>query len=361
MQRHIIGKVESLESRTMLAGNVTAVLADGVLTVTGDDANNSVVVTQKLERVANQGRVVGGSTSIDLDTALLESAAGLKLSGVRSPLRPRTGFDATFPILPTSDFVFKTDSFAPVSGVIKHAGTVSFNNGATTVGNFEIGYDAARADAATGKTGFYVKDTKGTLGILFDVATPDATTVDRLRLNITGADLLVSPELAGALQKPAIAGTDVGNAQVNAIAAPVYDTVLVVDGLSRLDADTTVNGSADPATFDPDDVTDVVVNLGAGNDRAGLALLKVEGDVSVNAGAGDDTVVLASSSVGGDLSVLLGEGNDHLNVLGSRVVGKATLNGEAGRDSLVALFARFGSSEISNFESRFPWSRERIA
>ena len=162
-------------------------LDDGVLRITGDDAGNQVVVTQRHEKVANQAQVRSGVTSVDLDTALLEASANLKLTGANSPGRPvNPSFDVGFPILRTSSFIFQKDPFAPVSGTIEHVGTVTFDakGTAVTVGDFEIGFDAARATG--GRSGFFVRDTAGGLGILFAIGAPDEVSVRHPSLTIRG-------------------------------------------------------------------------------------------------------------------------------------------------------------------------------
>lgn len=150
-------------------------LDDGVLRITGDDAGNQVVVTQRHEKVANQAQVRSGVTSVDLDTALLEASANLKLTGANSPGSPIN-----------SSFIFQKDPFAPVSGTIEHVGTVTFDakGTAVTVGDFEIGFDAARATG--GRSGFFVRDTAGGLGILFAIGAPDEVSVRHPSLTIRG-------------------------------------------------------------------------------------------------------------------------------------------------------------------------------
>ena len=61
-----------------------------------------------------------------------------------------------FPITGTTTFQYTAGTFAPFSGTIEHAGTVSFNANTLTIGNFTIGFDAARAGATT--SGFFVAD-----------------------------------------------------------------------------------------------------------------------------------------------------------------------------------------------------------
>jgi hypothetical protein len=175
-------------------------------------------------------QVDGGATSVALDTATLASAANLTLSGVSPgigagslpgsvafPITARTA-----PTLPTT-FAYNPASFlTSFSGTIEHRGSVFFNTGTVEVGDFSIGYDAARAVGlgATQPSGFFVRSNRGVSAILFDVAGPTTLTPTAASLTIQ-SNLLVSPEFAGFLQQNGLAttnltGADVGDALVQA-------------------------------------------------------------------------------------------------------------------------------------------------
>ncbi len=170
--------------------------------------------------------VIGGQTSVLLDTALLESAAGLTLSGVSpdvavpgnlGPDSVAFGINsrsATAPLLPTT-FSYDSDDFlGTFSGTIEHLGSVLFNTDTVEVGNFTIGFDAARASGTA--SGFFVESTVGIPAILFDVAPPTALSATATDLTIA-ADLLVSPEFAGFLGDTGLTGADVGDALVEGV------------------------------------------------------------------------------------------------------------------------------------------------
>jgi hypothetical protein len=184
--------------------------------------------------------VFGGQTNVLLDTRLLASV-GLSLSGVGGPviapgnLGPDSvafsinGRYASAPALPTT-FEYTPGTLAPFSGTIEHIGTVLFNDGALEVGNFTIGFDAARAGALT--SGFFVADNVTFAGVpLFDVGIPSALTATTNMLMVA-ANLLVSAELAGVLGNAGLVGVDVGDALVEAVAVPEPGTLsLVLAGL----------------------------------------------------------------------------------------------------------------------------------
>jgi alkaline phosphatase len=165
--------------------------------------------------------VDSGVTSVFLDLPLLESAAGLTFVGAESEAEPFSDqFQVGFGITDATDFQFSLPPFTPIGGSIEHSGTVTFNLGAAatpiTIGNFSIGFDPERVSETT--SGFFVADTLDTnpLEIVFDLGAPGSVTVEDDQLVISNADLLLAPELAGALQLPDLAGADVGDARIDA-------------------------------------------------------------------------------------------------------------------------------------------------
>jgi hypothetical protein len=164
-------------------------------------------------------------TSVLLDTAT-RSSVGLEVVGVSGDvivpgsIEGSVAFDindrdADASLLPTTFAYDAGDFLASFSGAIEHAGRLSLGlDGAPIeVGNFTIGFDAARIDAATGASGFFVASTVGVVAPLFDVAAPTELSAPASGL-VIGADLLVSPELAGVIGDPALTGVDVADAPV---------------------------------------------------------------------------------------------------------------------------------------------------
>lgn len=196
-----------------------------------------VVATQ-----AHAVPITGGQTNVLLDVRLLGSV-GLTLSGVGGPVIapgdlgsasvafPINGRDAASPALATT-FTYTPGTLLPFAGTIEHSGTVFFNDDALEVGNFTIGFDAARVSAA--KSGFFVADNVTFAGVaLFDVGIPSALTATDSLLSIA-ANLLVSPELAGVLDNIQLAGVDVGDALVVASVPEPGTLALLALGLAGL-------------------------------------------------------------------------------------------------------------------------------
>ena len=194
--------------------------------------------------------VESGVTSVFLDFALLEEAAGLTLVSADSDATPADRpvflepFQVGFAITEETDFSFEAVPFTPLGGSIEHSGTITVGLGGAeaTIGEFSIGFDPSRvSDTASG---FFVADTLDDplgLEVLFDLSAPGAAFVSNNELEISDADLLLSPELAGALGLADLAGTDVGDAQVDAVVAEVptptdsIEVLVTVESLSPVD------------------------------------------------------------------------------------------------------------------------------
>lgn len=186
--------------------------------------------------------IVGGQTSVLLDTDTLAAAASLNLSSVSPDVIAPGELGASSvafginardaSMLPTT---FSYDaSLSSFSGAIEHTGSVFFNGDSVEVGNFTIGYDGARVGGD--RSGFFVESTTGIAAILFDVAAPSFVNADASSL-IIEADLLVSSEFAGFLSDNGLAsadltGADVGDARVNGVVpTPGALAVLGMGGL----------------------------------------------------------------------------------------------------------------------------------
>jgi len=176
--------------------------------------------------MAQTVNVIDGQTNVLLDTDTLASAANLELSGVSDDvIAPGNLGDGSVAFDINGDTTFSydpADFLGSFAGSIEHDGQVLFNSDTIVVGDFSIGFDAARAGTLGGlASGFFVESTTGIEAILFDVQTPSALTADETEFSVT-ANVLVSPEfgafLFGAgLSTADLAGADVGDARVDGI------------------------------------------------------------------------------------------------------------------------------------------------
>jgi len=183
-----------------------------------------------------------GVTSVNLNFEALESAASLQILSVNDAVPAAPGFAAGFAITTESPFTYNAAEFAPIGGSISHIGSLTFQivntSDTVTVGNLDIGFDAARAGG--NNSGFFVSDTISGLGILFDVGAPDqGTFIASDQAFFAWADLFVSPEFASFLQGANLAQTDlagvaIGSAQIDAAVIPEPSTVALLAGLGVL-------------------------------------------------------------------------------------------------------------------------------
>ena len=167
----------------------------------------------------NTSTVNSGNTSVFLDLETLESAAGITLVGADSS---GTAFDDSFqvgfPIIEDTDFTFEIEPFSPLAGTIEHSGTVTLGLGEAevTLGEFSLGFNPERISETA--SGFFVADTTADelgLEILFDVGAPGSLSTDG-EFVVSGADLLLAPELADALGAPDLALADIGDTRIDA-------------------------------------------------------------------------------------------------------------------------------------------------
>jgi hypothetical protein len=178
---------------------------------------------------SRRATVESGVTSVSLDANTLKTAAGLDITGTNNTVNPAPGLNVGFAIEPESNFTYTSGSgFAPLRGTIEHSGTVALKGdplGTVVVGDFSVGYDASRrSDKASG---FFVRDTVSTGAILFDVSNPKNLTATQKRFQVSGADLLVSPEFSAFLNQKNqtstdLTGADVGDVAINAISQPTF-------------------------------------------------------------------------------------------------------------------------------------------
>ncbi|MEM8873051.1 MAG: hypothetical protein AAGD32_02225 [Planctomycetota bacterium] len=394
--------MELLENRRLLAGDVTVAIetaAGGSFTeiaLDGDAEGNTLTAFGE-NTAAGSSRVVGGATSVTLDTATLSTAAGLTVSSTNGTATPAGGFGVGFNIEePTSLRYGLNSGFDLRGGEIRHTGTVSFNADAITVGDFAIGFDADRVGGSA--SGFFIADTVGGLGILFDIANPSVTAATG-SLQIANVDLLVSPEFAQTLLDLSLAsadltGADVGDAQVDATANPLIADLFVVQGIDADGERTLLNGSGFELIFRAARVTGIDANLGDGDDDITLRDYVFEttsdillplganelrtnnarfGDLDINGSGDGDLFSLTNTAVTGTLSLFAssgdddidfitgryangtidaGQGNDEVTFSDTRFTGAFSISGGGDTDSLFAGDdARLNRPSINNFET----------
>ena len=174
----------------------------------------------------NSHLIQDGTTSINLDTKRL-SLSGITLSGVDGTVEPISDeFAVGFDIIEESDFLFrKENGFTPISGEIKHTGTITLSSallGDIVLGDFDVGFDPSRQSEDA--SGFFVKNTVDGLFddlILFDISNTESLEISEMDISLGSADLLISEEFAKTLLDNGLApinlkGFYLGDAMINA-------------------------------------------------------------------------------------------------------------------------------------------------
>ena len=352
---------ESLESRNLLAGDVTASLTDDVLSITGDEAGNSVYV--RSAELDNQ-RVDDGVTSVGLDLTTLASV-GIDVVGadgvVTSELPGNEGVG--FDIIDSSSFrFFEIGSIELIGGTIDHTGTVTllvtptdpgFEAAEVTLGDFSIGL---------GENGFFVASTVGDGDplVVFDITTSSSFESPGDTLTLNQADLLVADELASVLTAgfglPDLSGVDVGDARIDGLTVEESNDFIKVGGWrgttindARYDAflsesvssiQVNMNGGRDSVSFYNVDVDNLWADLGDGH-RNRISLYKVTSSQTSLLGGNGRDVINATRSNLGDTSIQTGGANDVVRAIGS-TFGDLDVQTSGGRDAVDILFSRIG-------------------
>ena len=179
----------------------------------------AIVSIAPVQAEAATFQIKSGVTSVYHDLSFL-SSIGLNLTGSNNTVEPiNSNFIVAFGISPETNFTFSdVNGFTPLSGTIKHTGTVTFNN-QITIGNFAIDYDPTRT--INNASGLVLKDTVSLNTVLFDLSIPQTVALDNKDLTIANVNLLISPEFASILGNPNLSGVLGGTARIDAKVAPV--------------------------------------------------------------------------------------------------------------------------------------------
>ena len=317
-------RIERLDPRLPLAGDVTATLAAGVLALQGDaDANGvEVSVTQAGDLLVAGRRVDGADTSLVVDGEAVAERAFRDVT----VLRVRLGAGAD------SFRLFGRETFgidAVEIGTGPGADRCILDLGVTLAGSATISTGAD--DDAVGISATVLGDLRVLTGDGADQVSGEGISVGGRTIIDTGAgnDLVGfvnSAEFRRAVRLVTRSGDDavelLGGIEVAATLSIV--TADGADGVVIEDA--VVRGNAAIATGTGDDRVAI-----SGGPVAG-AKTTVGGALDVACGLGDDVLTLRQTiEVAGNLGLLLGEGNDACSTEGLvRVLGSARVDLGAG-------------------------------
>ena len=306
--------LEGLESRAMLAGNVTASVSGGSLILRGDSLGNDVAVTWI---APNRYQVTGVGTTIN-------GGAGFIASGVRNNIDiDLRGGDDTLTV---------TGSALPTGVDLGGSLLVRTQHGidSATIADISVG-GIIRVDTGYGGDTVDISNTFANDDILVltfwgvDTVTATGVEANDLLLIDTG-EQFDTIEVTGALAGHAIINSGNGNDRMTLTDLDL-DRELIVRGLNGNDtlvADTIVAGRVD-------------VDLGANNDALRATGLDVDGalrlvtfggadsiavetasanHIHIDAGTENDVVSLVDVTSNTDFNVFMGSGDDRLGVGG---------------------------------------------
>ena len=331
--RHLDFGVEALESRQLLAGNVTAVITDfGNLLIVGDSADNVVQVDVdgfgNVEVTGHEGTHVN---STNLSSSQLSGDIRIALFGGDDSL-VLDGPGDHVPVNNISILTGTGDDAAIVSNMSEIAGSVGIFTGSgddqaaikysSAGGNMTIssgsGDDTntiANANAAnlTMLTGTgNDSDT-----IYYSVATNNVTIISTAGDDVVDIESVISSNLS--------ISTGSGDDQLE-----------MTDVHTKYNAVVATGGGADSVIISHSTVSgDLYVNTGSGNDELAMKYVDAgaEGRTSIRTGSGNDQVAIGESDFGSSATLFLAGGSDELSVAGA-VNGAGLLSGGVGTDRI---------------------------
>ena len=373
--------MEGLEHRLPLAGNVTAALAGGALTLTGNGASNALVVS--FDDASDEYTVTGfNDTTINGDesqtfTGVTSISASLNGGNdIFAVLNNPEDFEDLLDRLPSRRKLRDLD--LPAADPVPLSGTLNVLSGP---GNDFVGLAVEAGGAVTVNTNSG-NDAVGVLDSVIGGALAITTN--------SGSDgvLVARSEITGALS--VMAGADVDLVAVDEVTAATGTIDLSLGGLSSnreeearvrdssftglltmrggmgwdklkvesVDAGAlTAEGGGGRDTFEVKDATIVgaaMITGGEGNDKVDVEEL-VAAALTINSAAGDDKVEIADGVIAGAVMVLTNAGNDkveievleaasltvntnggndQITIDGGSITGTATLIANAGNDKI---------------------------
>ncbi len=384
-------RLESLESRTLLAGNVLAALnaGTGILTLTGDAKGNGIAITTGpasevdptwtlfiagTDTTGIATRVNPKSTKVNIADSISFPAANVKgividMKDGRNEVTINAMANLEGGSLPLQkDLTFKSgqdvDYFQVTGLAVGGKLTVSAGAGADQLilGPFAV-TGAATIDAGAGGNYVYlgggfggnvsIKSTTGRDGVYLGANIAGSLTIDT---GTNADDVFVGSYVPGS-EDPATIG---GNVVIKTGAGESYVEVgatlngsLSVTGGSSYDYvsvySSNVQGNVDIKTLAGHDFVSVYSNVGGnvaidtGTDIDSVYVggsdwyeetYGIGGNVTIKLGEGDNNGATVGGEVGGNVSVTGGGGQDYVNVCASEVGGNVDIKTLGGDDDV---------------------------
>jgi hypothetical protein len=367
MKRHRGLRVEGLESRAMLAGNITAYVDGGTLFVRGDDAGNGVSIQQlDNNRYAVIGfDVAGGATRVN------GSASAKAFSGVVNDINiDLNGGDDSLVIAnkATVNDSLAAEVSATTPGTITNPFTVN-NNTVTDkwvrvprnlIVHTDDGHDGVGLQVQAGRPDF---------GGVVNIHTHDGN--DRVALQVVSAedDVLVNTGHGndrvrmGSVNAYDFVFANLGSGndslQSNYLRAghshmlggDGNDAMAVANSQVRRELLLTGDAGNDTIRLNGGYAQDVTITTASGSDRVFAANFRVHDDLVIDTGAHRDIVTTDNLTVDDHFLVVLGAGDDRFNNSNSRAR-RATFDGGSDFDTYNNGGGNSGDTDVVNFENR---------
>jgi len=390
-------RFERLEERFALAGDVFAGFDDitGNLTITGDTAENSIVVffddnavpnELVVEGVEGSDTTVNGVAEARFPVLMGINEIDIRMDQARIPVRPRSP-RGTLGVDTVVIGGFNMDGNLSIVGV--HGGVVTMhdlNVGGTGELTFGAGISAAIPSTRV-KTGSVLTVVNSSFAELNITTSTSNDVVTLTQLDVTGAATLETgagaDQIVGVdLEVDGVAtvntGADVDTVNISSVARTTafHDDVFIDLGNGKfnelslvgslpdgdpnaslgleIDRSLTVNarGSVDVIALAGVLVgVDLDITTSSGVDIIGATQLDVTGDLTIDTGSGADVVVLGripgftgENTIGGETSLNTGNGNDVVVLAHTTFDGPVNISLGAGHDVLVMIDNEFNST-----------------
>lgn len=316
---NVAAEVQSLESRSLPTGTVTASLSNGNLTISGDNLDNSILIEVRTTGIYLTGiqdvdsepatftKINFGDTTYELgeEVPLTESPSLKTLSvlmrGGNDNVRMEIGVAATDPE-PDAPAVSITGRVRINLGKGNDHSVLLLNNGTLTIGgNLE-------GDLENGDDCFVIGPAEA-------FADEESELPDPLPINV-GGNIIVLGRLGQDVIT--LAGTEVQR-NVTIKGDDHADSISVIGA--------TIHGS-------------LLINGNKGDDDLLLALASIAGTTTIHGDSGNDRVVIAGVESSKNVTVSLGNGEDQLAVSELTVddeTDRISFDGGKGSDSLMSV------------------------
>lgn len=393
-------KLEHLETRAMLAGNVSVSVSGGNLLVRGDNSSNQIAIVQldvgEYAVVGLNGTEVNGGTDPVVKSGVqnnidVDLKKGNDVVAIGNDLEAlELWADASGITLPEIDLPEEAPDSLKVP---KHLNLRLGDGNDDAVVIAKVGLQI-NADLGNGNDRLIVQDSKvggdfivrGGNGhdYLYTDGTEVARTynvnmgngrnavelwnssIGRSAVIVTGKDADTIDIADSAIEDNLIVrtgsghddvfahshgaeGMDVGN-NVDINTGSGNDYVDIAGDIDNLLVIVTGNGN-DEVFLEDLEAEDLVAVLGSGNDYLEAVNVEIGDDALLDAGSGNDRVYIEDSIVDDVFTALMGSGNDFLEICNS-VAKRANLDGGSGRDELRSDYPDPlpSSVKVKNFE-----------